>query len=324
MTTAQQLLAMVKCHVEGDGDRFLSIAEQIALDAGKAGRSKLAGDLRRVVDAARRDPPARLAAPVPLARPRGELASLMRATYPDLVLADLVLDPTLDRAIHRVVREHREREALAERGLAPRRKLLFSGPPGTGKTMTASAIAGELSLPLFTVLLDGVITKYLGESAAKLRMVFDAMGHSRGVYFFDEVDALATRRSHENDVGEARRVLTSFLQFLEEDCSGSLIIAATNLRPALDPALFRRFDAAFTFEQPGKDEARRVMRNQLVAFDRDALDWSAIDAAAGGLSQADLTVAVNDAARDAVLEAGGVITTDHVVRALRDRARLHD
>src|SRR3546814_1341440 len=71
--------------------------------------------------------------------------------------------------------------------------------------MTAAAIAGELSMPLFTILLDGVINKYMGESAAKLRLIFDSMHHSRGVYFFDEVDALATARGNENDVGEARR-----------------------------------------------------------------------------------------------------------------------
>src|SRR3546814_13537589 len=88
--------------------------------------------------------------------------------------------------------------------------------------MTAAAIAGELSMPLFTILLDGVINKYMGESAAKLRLIFDSMHHSRGVYFFDEVDALATARGNENDVGEARRVLTSFLQFLEEDKSRSI------------------------------------------------------------------------------------------------------
>src|SRR3546814_17671840 len=72
--------------------------------------------------------------------------------------------------------------SLEAHGLAPRKRFLFSGPPGTGKTMTAAAIAGELSMPLFTILLDGVINKYMGESAAKLRLIFDSMHHSRGVY----------------------------------------------------------------------------------------------------------------------------------------------
>src|SRR3546814_11792885 len=85
------------------------------------------------------------------------------------------------------------------------------------------------------------------------------MHHSRGVYFFDEVDALATARGNENDVGEARRVLTSFLQFLEEDKSRSIVIAATNLRMLLDPAIFRRFQGAFAYAMPNvRSEERRV------------------------------------------------------------------
>ena len=94
--------------------------------------------------------------------------------------------------------------------------------------MTAGALAGELHLPLFTIVLDGLITKFMGETAAKLRLVFDAMQATRGVYFFDEFDAIGARRSERQDVGEIRRVLNSFLQFLEQDGSHGLIVAATN------------------------------------------------------------------------------------------------
>ena len=69
----------------------------------------------------------------------------------------------------------------------PRRKLLLVGPPGTGKTMTAAALAGELGIPLFLVRLDSLITKFMGETATKLRQVFDAVSDIRGVYFFDEL-----------------------------------------------------------------------------------------------------------------------------------------
>src|SRR3546814_19218838 len=102
--------------------------------------------------------------------------------------------------------------SLEAHGLAPRKRFLFSGPPGTGKTMTAAAIAGELYMPLFTILLDGVINKYMGESAAKRRLILDSMHHSRGVSFFDEAYTLAHARGHENNVGEASPVSTSFLQ----------------------------------------------------------------------------------------------------------------
>jgi len=81
--------------------------------------------------------------------------------------------------------------------------------------MSAHVLAGELRLPLFLIRLDGLITKLMGETAAKLRLIFDALSETRGVYLFDEVDALADERASVNDVGEIRRVLNSFLQFLE-------------------------------------------------------------------------------------------------------------
>ncbi|MEG3151030.1 ATP-binding protein [Sphingomonas sp. ZT3P38] len=324
MTTARQLISMIRSHAAGDGERFLSIAEEIAGDAEKAGKTKVAEDVQRLIGAIRADASAKSSATAtPLARARGELVGLIRAAYPDETLADLVLNPRLEQSVRRVVREHRERLALESRGLKPRRKFLFSGPPGTGKTMTAAAIAGELGLPLLTILLDGVITKFMGETASKLRLIFDAMHTTRGVYFFDEVDALATRRGSENDIGEARRMLNSFLQFLEEENSNAIIIAATNHRTLLDPAIFRRFDGFFLYDTPSVEEARKVMRNHLVQFDRDAIDWDQVDKATKTLSHADVAAAAEDAARDAVLENDGQLTADLLVRALKDRVQLH-
>lgn len=325
MASAQQLIAMIRSHAAGDDDRFLSVAEEIAGDAAKAGRSRMAADMTAILKDLRtvRQGTGERAKPVALAAPRGELAALMRATYPETRLSDLVVGPDLDRRLRRLVREHREREKLEDKGLAPRRKFLFSGPPGTGKSMTAAAIAGELGMPLFTIQLDGVITKFMGETAAKLRLIFNAMHKARGVYFFDEVDALATRRGSDNDIGEARRMLNSFLMLLDEDASSSIVVAATNHRTLLDPAIFRRFHGVFGYALPSAQEARQVLRNHLLQFDRDALDWTTVDAAAQDLSHADLTVAADDAARDAVLDRDGRIDTELLVVALRDRAAHH-
>ena len=77
--------------------------------------------------------------------------------------------------------------------------------------MTASALAGELNVPLLAIQLHAVITKFMGETAAKLHLIFDAMQRTRGVYLFDEFDAIGGSRTQPNDVGEMRRVLNSFL-----------------------------------------------------------------------------------------------------------------
>lgn len=322
MASARQIIAMIRSHAAGDDVRFMSIAEAIAEDAGKAGRARMAGDLMTVIEAARSEQRSAVA-PVPIASPRGELATLVKASYPEANLSDLVLNADLKRRVTRAVREHRERLTLAEKNLRPRRKFLFSGPPGTGKGMTAAAMASELGLPLFTILLDGVITKYMGETASKLRLVFDAMGTTRGVYFFDEVDALAGRRGADNDVGEARRMLNSFLQFLEEDNSHSVIIAATNHKALLDPALFRRFHAAFMYQKPSQEEARQILKNSLLGFDLSRIDFDVVEARLGTLSQADLVAAADDAARDAVLDHGSNISTELLVQAIIDRNTVH-
>lgn len=324
MTSSKQLIAMIRSHAAGDSQQFLSIAEHIAADASRAGKSKVADEINNLVTRVRNETTGqRRPQPIPMAAPRGELSGLVGTSYPEVHMSDLVLNSDLRARILRIVREHRERVTLEAEGLGPRRKFLFSGPPGTGKGMTASAIACELGLPLFKIRLDGVITKFLGETAAKLRLIFDAMHSVRGVYFFDEVDALASSRGANNDIGEARRMLNSFLQFLEEDQSQSIIIAATNHRSILDAAIFRRFDSGFVYANPSVEEARQVLRNNLLRFDNDVISWADVDALTTGLSQADLATAAEDAAREAVLDNQNVLSTQVLCRALKDRANIH-
>jgi SpoVK/Ycf46/Vps4 family AAA+-type ATPase len=323
MTNSKQLIAMIRSHAAGDSQQFLSIAEHIADDADKSGKTRVAVEIRDIVTRIKSEATTRRgASAIPMLAPRGELAALVRASYPELSLSDVVLGSDLRRRIERLVREHREVAALQEHGLKPSRKFLFSGPPGTGKGMTAAALAAELNLPLFTIMLDGVITKFMGETAAKLRLIFDAMSSTRAVYFFDEVDALASSRTADNDVGEARRMLNSFLQFLEDDQSKSVIIAATNHRALLDPAIFRRFHSAFVYAKPSVEEARQVLKNNLLGFDLARMDWSEIDGLTPKLSQGDLVAAAEDAAREAVLDNQGMLTTELLYRALRDRGSI--
>lgn len=324
MTSSKQIIAMIRSHAAGDSQEFLSIAEHIASDADKSGKTKVALEIRDVVTKirGRKTEKSGLSA-IPMVAPRGELAGLVKASYPEIMLSDVVLNANLRRRLDRLVREHRESAALQERGLKPSRKFLFSGPPGTGKGMTAAALAAELNLPLFTVMLDAVINKYLGETASKLRLIFDAMNATRAVYFFDEVDALAASRGIDNDIGEARRMLNSFLKFLEDDQSKSIIVAATNHRSLLDAAIFRRFHAAFVYEKPTVEEARRVLVNNLLGFDLEKIDWAEFAGVTPKLSQSDIVAAAEDAAREAVLDNHGVVTTEILYRALQDRAGIN-
>ncbi|MDR7279903.1 SpoVK/Ycf46/Vps4 family AAA+-type ATPase [Catenuloplanes atrovinosus] len=187
--------------------------------------------------------------------------------------------------------------------------------------MTANVLAGELRLPLFTIRLDGLITKMMGETAAKLRLVFDALAETRGVYLFDELDALAGERTLGNDVGEIRRVLNSFLQFLDQPDSPSLLIGASNHPQLLDRALFRRFDLVVDYPLPTRDVARAVIRNRLATMSPRRWAWERVDEAAAGLSHAEITVACELAAKEAILSEQQHVTIASLIVALKERRR---
>lgn len=327
MATADQVKALIRSHADGDDTRFYAIAMQVAAQAARSGHGKFAQELRELVDQvkarAKATEPARGPKPVPLAQPRGELAGLLTVGYPKTRVADMALPEVLGARLERVLTEQRERDRLREHGFSPMRKLLLVGPPGTGKTMTAAALAGELGLPLFSIQLDGLITKYMGETAAKLRLVFDAIQSTRGVYLFDEFDALGGERGSKNDVGEIRRVLNSFLQFLEQDDSDSIVLGATNHVGLLDRALFRRFDAVLEYSLPTEEIATRVMRGRLALLDTSNIEWHAAAKAAEGLSHAEIAMACEQAAKNAILDHTTAVRDTELVAALAERRSTH-
>ncbi len=303
MASADQLKALIKAFSQGDDAQFRSVAMQIAANEARSGHGKFAEDLRDLIDKSRVSLPSAGPSPIPLARPRGEVADLLTVSYPAARLSDLVLAARTRSVLDRVIREHKSIQDIRAHGLSPRKKLLLVGPPGTGKTMTASAVAGELALPLFVVRLDRLITRFMGETAAKLRLVFDAIAQTRAVYLFDEFDSIGSERGMTNDVGEIRRVVNSFLQMVEQDTSDSVIIAATNHPTILDRALFRRFDDIIEFTLPTIDEIKVALKAKLAGVKPGTrIEWAKLAKRAAGLSYADLTRATEDALKHALIE----------------------
>ncbi|ELP33138.1 AAA-family ATPase [Rhodopirellula baltica SWK14] len=320
MATAQQIKSLVRSFTAGDEEHFVTVALQIAANSAKKGDGKLAKELRDLVDEVkRRQSHDRQSSPVPIARPSGDLAGLLATSFPKTRLSEMVLSKETITPLSRVIHEYRHQEKLRSHGLSARRKLLLVGPPGCGKTMTASAIAGELHLPLFSVQLHGLITKFMGETSAKLHILFEAMHCTRGVYFFDEFDAIGGHRGASNDVGEARRILNSYLQFLEQDDSDSLILAATNFAGMLDDALFRRFDDVVRYSRPSQQEAESLIRNRLHAFLPSRVGWNKIQSAAEGLSHAEIARACDDAAKQCVIDDRTKVTTSQLAAVLNER-----
>jgi len=317
MATGDQLKALIRSHFSDDPERFYTSALQVAAHEAGRGHGALAHDIREMVDKARS---VRGAA---VLRFPPEMLGLVIAEEPSLPISALVVQPGQMRRIERIISEHDQQNKLKQHGLSHRRKILLVGPPGTGKTMTAKVLAHEVHLPLYTIQVDRLTTRFMGETAAKLRQLFDLILQQPGVYLFDEFDAIGGERSFENDVGEMRRVLNAFLQFIEQDTSDSLIIAATNSPELLDRALFRRFDDVLYYVHPDEHERRRLMENVLGAFRPSRLAWQRLLRESDGLSHGEIDWACRDAIKRAVLEDRERVTSADVASTLRDRSTAY-
>ena len=156
------------------------------------------------------------------------------------------------------------------------------------------------------------------ETSSKLRQVFDLIEKRQGVYLFDEFDAIGGERSRDNDVGEMRRVLNSFLQFIERENSNSLIIAITNNKQLLDQALFRRFDDVILYHLPSLEEKRALLKNRLARFSKK-IKFDDLLPNINGLSHAEISLACLDAIKETVLNDKQPMDNNLILKAIRDR-----
>lgn len=311
---------MLRSKAEGDEEQFYSIALQVAAGEARQGHRATAEEIRAAVDAARSQRGTKASIPIAFSRPRGDLDSLLDLREPRIRLADVVLSSPVRAHLNALILQQQRRDWLREHGKTPSRRMLFAGPPGSGKTMTAEALAGELRLPLFVIRLESLITRFMGETAAKLRLVFDEAQKRRGVYLFDEFDAVGSNRMATNDVAEMRRVLNSFLQFMEEpSATDSVLVAATNHPSLLDRALLRRFDEVLRFEMPTHEEVRAIIKAHLSPMKYPKLAWKSIETAANGLSQAEIAHAAEEAVKAAILSERNSISTTDLSHQLQKR-----
>ncbi|WP_259065708.1 AAA family ATPase [Mucilaginibacter sp. X4EP1] len=272
MAAADQIKSLIKSFGEDDEERFFSSAIQIAASEARQGHVNIAQELKSLIEQARKTRSNQIFdrnKTVHFSPQKRELSELIDIYQPQITLKDMVLNEHVYSVLNRVIDEQRKSEILRQHNLSPQRKLLLMGPPGCGKTMTAEAIAGELGIPVFIVRLDGIMSKFMGESIVKLRLIFDAMPNQRAVYLFDEFDSIGSHRNMGQDVGEVKRVLNSFLINIEKDQSNSIIIAATNLPESLDKALFRRFDEIINYPVPTVIEIEETLARQTRNFKFD-------------------------------------------------------
>ncbi|MCM3134390.1 ATP-binding protein [Paenibacillus polysaccharolyticus] len=314
MATANQIKMLIEAHVSKNDDRFRTIVLQLAAHEAKLGHTSFAREIRNILNSKSDNDKN-------LIQFNKDVSELIDITISYGKLSELIVTNELKERINRVLNEYRKRDKLKKFGLNNRRKILLEGQPGTGKTLTASIVACELGLPLCTIKMDKLMTKYMGETGSKLRIVFDAIRENQAVYLFDEFDAIGTDRSKDNDVGEVRRILNLFLQFIEQDSSESLIIAATNNRQLLDPALFRRFDDVLNYTLPNENQIPDLILNRLGQFTPNDADMDSILTLSKSLSHADLTKACDDAIKEAIMSDRKIVDIEQLKKMIKEKIR---
>lgn len=297
MANSTQILALINSHLNGDDEQFKKIALQIAAIEAKSGHSVLS---RAITDAIKQKKNINIA-PRSFFALNNDFSDLVLEVNDSYRLSDIITTETIYSKIRRILTEYNKRELLYQNSLVNRSKILLTGPSGTGKTMTASILSNELHIPLFVVRLERIITKFMGETSLKLSKVFDLISSMRGVYLFDEFDAIGSQRGMSNEVGEMRRILNSFLQMLERENSDSIIVAATNCPEILDKALFRRFDDVIEYTYPTKEERLELIKKNLGTFIDPSFDLLKASMLIERLSHSEITSVCKDTLKKSLL-----------------------
>ena len=313
MATADQIRSLVRAYNSNDDEKFKTVVLQIAAHEAKLGHVSIAQELKKEANAVSKNSSTTILK-------INNQNPLLQFSMPSVNMKELIASEAIVTKIKRILIEYRNKNKLYSNGLSNRRKVLLEGAPGTGKTMTASVIASELDIPLFTVQVDKLITKFMGETSVRLRQIFDCMASDVGVYLFDEFDAIGADRSMDNEVGEMRRILNAFLQFIENDTSDSIIIAATNNQKMLDKALLRRFDDVIHYELPDDNQICRLFESKLKGYVKGNICSHDVVEAARGLCHAELSLVTDDAIKESILY-GKDISSLMLIYLLNERHR---
>ena len=257
MARSDLLVSLVRAGAAGDSNGLAATVEAIIAEERAKQHNVLADRLAR---AWRNNGNGRQTGyPVPVSDPGARARDYVLETPPRKRLEDLVLPEPCERACRELVEEQHRASLLRSHGLEPRHRVLLVGPPGNGKTSLAEAIAEALAVEFFVVRYEAIIGSFLGETASRLRRVFDYARTTPCVLFFDEFDAVGKERGDVNETGEIKRVVTSLLMQVDALPSYTVVIAASNHSELLDRAVWRRFQFRLELPAPTQTQIGRYL-----------------------------------------------------------------
>lgn len=226
---------------------------------------------------------------VSVPRDKDTALDLLEIEKPTVRLSDVVLSSATKEMLNQIIEEQKQADSLLKKGITPTNRVLFCGPPGCGKTMTANALAGELGMELAYVRLDALVSSYLGQTGSNIRKIFDFVNNKKIMLFLDEFDAVAKKRDDAHELGELKRVVTSLLQNLDQMPTSVFLVAATNHQHLLDPAIWRRFDVSILMELPDEDQREKIINKEIKKYFKNYLiDSKIIAKLSSGMSGAQL------------------------------------
>lgn len=321
MASGKLLRQLIKSGSEGDHDSFRRVSEAVIAEERQKHHNLLANDLENILygkpSSDNKGKKHNLGIDIDVPTDKEGGLPLLDIREPVKSLEDIVLSESNYETLKRILREYNREDMLRSWGMRPVERIIFCGPPGCGKTVSAEALAYELNRPLCVIRLDSVVSSYLGETAANLRKVFEFIKTVPVIALFDEFDALGKERSDTAEHGELKRVVNTFLQMLDDYTGPSLIIAATNHEEILDTAIWRRFDEVVGFEYPTVAQIKNLLSIKLRGVRREFEFTKMITDLFRSISHADIERILKRAIKDMLLSGEEFLQVSHIKNAIK-------
>ncbi|MES0492006.1 MAG: ATP-binding protein [Leptospirales bacterium] len=323
MASSKLLRQIFQFGTNGDQDSFKGTAEEIIRSERAKQHHLLANDLERILYGSEPKAPSLRVLKMDVPEDAEKGLPLLHVIVPSRSMDDIVLSDENRSVMDEILQEHNRGDILKLHGLQPTDRILFYGPPGCGKTITAEAFAFELERPLAILRIDSIVSSYLGETSSNLRKVFDFIEKKRMVVLFDEFDAIGRERADTSEHGEIKRVVNALLQIFDGYSGESILIAATNHETNLDSAVWRRFEEILSFKLPNREQIKKLLELKLKGVRRDLhVEIDELSKCFKGMSHADIERVIRRGIKEMILQGKEFLEDRHIQTSLaREDAR---